>query len=128
MNYFGTHHSLGMMGKAFDIWLILEFSGATTDMPIVEWIENVQLACELCAMVRVEPVLLLHLQGGALAMYQQLSKEKRVGPKEIKRALITAYATCVFNTFDQFTVQQLWQNETVDKFMPDLHHLARLVG
>ena len=42
-----------MDGKAFDVQLIPEFSGAMTDMPIVEWIENVGLVCELCAMDKV---------------------------------------------------------------------------
>ena len=74
------------------------------DMPIVEWIENVELVCKFCAMDRVEHVLLLCLQGGALVMYQQLSKEKRADPEEIKKALMTTYVTDTFNTFNQFTV------------------------
>ena len=35
-----------------DIWLILKFSGAATDIPIVEWIKNMEL--------RDEHILLLH--------------------------------------------------------------------
>ena len=50
------------------------------------------------------------------------------GPEEIKRAFMTAYAMDAFNTFDKFTEQRLWQNETVDKFLLDLHRLTRLVG
>ena len=53
-----------MEGKMFDIWLILEFSGAATDMPIVEWIENVELVCELCPMKNVERVLPLACKSG----------------------------------------------------------------
>ena len=45
----------------FDVWLILEFSGAVTDMPIVEWVENVELVCELCTMKNVGRVLPLRL-------------------------------------------------------------------
>ena len=52
---------LAMEGKMFDIRLILEFSGAATDMPIVEWVKNVELVCELCAMKNVERVLPLRL-------------------------------------------------------------------
>ena len=48
-----------MMGKAFNIRLIPVFSGAVTDMPIVEWLKHVEMVCELCAMDRVEHVLLL---------------------------------------------------------------------
>ena len=64
-----------MMGRAFDIQLIPEFSGAVTHMPIVEWLEHVEMVCELCAIYRVKHVLPLQLQGGALAIYRQLSQE-----------------------------------------------------
>ena len=47
-----------MADREFDIQLILEFSGAATDLPIVEWIENVKLVCELC---EVKRLLLLQL-------------------------------------------------------------------
>ena len=56
-----------MEGKMFDVRLIPEFSGAATNMLIVEWVENVELVCELCAMKNVKRVLLLRLRGGALA-------------------------------------------------------------
>ena len=48
------YYFLTMEGKIFDVRLIPEFSGATTDMPIVEWVENVELVCQLCAMKNVE--------------------------------------------------------------------------
>ena len=91
-----------MEGKIFDVRLILEFSGAVTDMPIAEWVENVELMCELCAMKNVECVLPLRLRGGALAIYRQLSAEQKVDAEQIKQALITAYAADVFNAYDQF--------------------------
>ena len=54
----------------FDIWLIPEFSGSAIDMLIVEWVENVELVCELCAMKNVERVLLLRLRGRASVIYR----------------------------------------------------------
>ena len=39
----------------FDVRLIPEFSGAVTDVPIVEWVKNVELVCELCTMNNVKP-------------------------------------------------------------------------
>ena len=92
-----------MMGKAFDIRLIPEFSGAVTNMCVVEWPEHVEMVCELCAMDRVEHVLSLQLRGGALVVDQQLSQGQRTNPEEIKRALVTAYAMDAFNAFDEFT-------------------------
>ena len=112
-----------MTGKAFDIRLIPEFSGTATDMPIVEWIENMELVYELQAMDRVGPVLPLPLRDGVLPVYLQLSKKQRVDPEEIKRALMTAYTMDAFNEFDQFTAWQLQQNKTMEKFLVDLYWL-----
>lgn len=117
-----------MEGKVFDVRLIPEFSGAPTDMPIVEWIENVELVCELCAMDKIERILPLRLRGGALAVYRQLSGEQRADAEQIKRALMTAYATDRFNAFDQFMGRRLRPGETVDEFLAEMHRLARLVG
>ena len=78
------YYFLAMEGKIFNVRLILEFSGAATDMPIVEWVENVELVCELCAMKNVERVLPLRLRGGALAIYRQLSAEQNADTEQIK--------------------------------------------
>lgn len=63
-----------MMDKMFDIRLISEFYGEKNGQPFVEWIE---LVCEQCKVTNIEWILLLHLRGGALVAYQQLSKEKK---------------------------------------------------
>ena len=89
----------------FDVRLIPEFSGAATDMPIVEWVENVELVCELCTMKNVEHVLPLRLRGGALAIYRQLNAEQKADAEQIKQALITTYATDAFNAYDQFVTR-----------------------
>ena len=89
-----------MEGKMFDIRLIPEFCGAATDMPIVEFVENVELVCELCTMKNIERVLPLRLRRGALAIYRQLSAEQKADTEQIKQALITAYATDAFNAYD----------------------------
>ena len=86
----------------FDIRLIPEVSGAATDMPIVDWVENVEFVSELCAIKNIEHVLPLRLRGGALAIYRQLSVEQKADEEQIKQAPITAYATDAFNAYDQF--------------------------
>ena len=110
------YYFLAMEGKIFDVRLIPEFSGAATDMPIVEWVENVELVCELFAMKNVECVLPLRLQGGAFAVYRQLSAEQKADAEQIKQALITAYAADAFNAYDQFVTRNLRPGETVDEF------------
>ena len=64
----------------FDVRLIPEFSGVATDVPIVEWVKNVKLVYEFCAMKNVERVLPLRLRWGALAIYRQLSAGQKAGP------------------------------------------------
>ena len=122
------YYLLAMEGKMFDVRLILEFSGATTDTPIVEWVEDVELVCELCAMKNVERILPLRLEGGALAIYRLLSAEQKADAEQIKQAHITANATDAFNAYDQFVTRQLRPGETVDEFFTELRRLARLVG
>ena len=112
----------------FDIRLIPEFSGAATDMPIVEWVENVELVCKLCAMKNVQRILPLRLRGGDLTIYRQLSTEQKADAEQIKQDLITVYATDAFNAYDQFVTQQLLPGETVDEFFAELRRLARLDG
>ena len=73
-----------MEDKMYDIRLIPEFSGATTDMPIVERIKNMELVYELCTMKNVEHILPLRFQGGALAIYRQLSVEQKADAEQIK--------------------------------------------
>ena len=64
------YNLLAMEGKMFDVQLIPEFNGAVTDMPIVKWVENMELVCEFCAIKNVECVLPLRLRRGALAIYR----------------------------------------------------------
>ena len=129
MQAISVHIILLMMnGKAVNVCLIPEFSGTTVDMPIVEWTENVELVTELCTMNKIEHILPLRLQGGALAVYRQLSKEQKGDAEQIEQALITAYETDAFNAYDQFVTRQLRLYETVDEFLAELHRLAQLVG
>ena len=59
-----------MASRQFDVWLIPEFSGAATEKPILEWLEDLELTSELCEISKIERVLPLRLKGAA---------EKRTG-------------------------------------------------
>ena len=115
-----------MASRQFDVRLIPEFSGAATDMPILEWLEDLELTCELCEISKIERVLPLRLKGAAWETYRQLSKEQRDDVEEIKRALIKAYGTDSFVAFEQFTTRHLRPEETADEFLTDLQRLAQV--
>ena len=117
-----------MASRQFDDRLIPEFSGAATDTPILEWLEDLELTCELCEISKIERVLPLRIKGAARETYRQLSKEQRDDVEEIKRALIKAYGTNSFVAFEHFTTRRLPPEETADEFLTDLQRLARLVG
>ena len=108
--------------------IIPEFSGEATDTPILGWLEDLELNCELCEIYKIERVLPLRLKGAARETYRQLSKEQRDDVEEIKRALIKAYRTDSFVAFEQFTTRRLRPEETANEFLTDLQRLARLVG
>lgn len=46
-----------MADRGFDKRLIPEFNVATTNMPIIEWIENIELLCELCEIKKIVRIL-----------------------------------------------------------------------
>ena len=111
--------------RQFDF--VPEFSSMITDIPIMEWLEDLELTCELCEITKVKRVLPLCLKGVARETYQQQSKEQGNNIEEIKRALVKAYGTDSFKAFDQFTTCCLCPEETVDE-LTDLQQLERLVG
>ena len=61
---------LTMASRQFDIQLISEFSATATDMPIMEWLEDLELTCELCEITK-----------GSATM------TKRCGPRNISAAI-----------------------------------------
>ena len=116
-----------MAGKAFDIWLILEFHGISSDHTVSEWLEQVEMVCEMCGVDNVERVLPLRLRGGALSVYRRLTCDQREGLQQVKQALLVAFAPDPFVAFDTFVLRCLHPRETVDKYLGDLQDLARLI-
>ena len=53
-----------MAGKAFDIWLIPELHGVSSDQIVSDWLEQVELVCEICGVDNVERVLPLGWEAG----------------------------------------------------------------
>ena len=58
---------------------------------MVEWVEKTELVCRLSRVKNIESVVLMRLWGGAYAVYQQLSEEKRADFACIKDFLYTAF-------------------------------------
>ena len=67
-----------------------------------EWLEQVELVCEMCGVVNIEHVLLLRLRGGALSIYRRLTYDQSEDLQQVKQALLVAFAPDTFVAFDTF--------------------------
>ena len=116
-----------MAGKAFDIWLIAEFHGVSSNHTVSEWLEQVELVCEICGFDNVEHVLPLRLRGRALSVYRQLTHDQKEDLQPVKQALLVSFALDPFVAFDTFVLRRLHHGETVDEYLGDLQDLACLI-
>ena len=87
-----TYNQMQMAGKAFDIRLIPEFHGVSSDYTVSEWLEQVELVCEMCGVDNVERILPLRLRSGALSVYRRLTRDQRDDLQQVKQALLLAFA------------------------------------
>ena len=113
--------------RAFDIRLIPEFHGSSADHTVSEWLEQVELVCDLCQVENVECIIPLRLRGGALAVYRRLTRVQRSNLERVKEALTTAFAPDQFVAYEKFVARRLQPKETVDEYLGGLQDLARLV-
>ena len=65
------------MSLIFDPKLISLFNGKDSDLSTQEWIEKVELICQLNGIKCIECVVPTCHSGGAYTVYQQLGKDKR---------------------------------------------------
>ena len=96
-----------MAGKAFDIRLTVS-----------EWLELVELVCEMCGVDNVERVLPVRLRGRALSVNRRLTCDQQV-----KEALLEAFGPDLFVAFDTFVLHHLCPGE----YLGDLQDLACLI-
>ena len=113
---------------AFDPKLIPLFDGTDAGQSVVEWVEKAELVCRLSGVKHIECVVLMRLSGGAYAVYQQLSEEKRADFACIKDVLYTAFALSPVTAYKQFAARRLRPGETVDVYLAELRQLATQFG
>ena len=113
---------------AFDPKLIPLFNGTDAGQSVVEWVEKAELVCWLSGVKNIECMVPMRLSGGAYAVYQQLSEEKRTDFACIKDILYTEFALSPVTAYKQFAARRLRPGETVDIFLVELHKLATQFG
>lgn len=122
-SYFGQ--TSGKMSK-FDMKLIPEFDGGS--QRVEEWLEKAELTCRLQGVSELHTVLPLRLTGGAFSVYQQLGEKEKDDYKEIKAALLRAFAVDRFQAYDEYISRRLRAGESVEVYLADLRRLASLFG
>ena len=73
-----------VLDRMFDYQLIPEFGGAATNEPVIQWIQQVRMNCNLCKKMDVELILPSCPQDGTPTLYQQLNKEEKGSLQLIK--------------------------------------------
>lgn len=109
-----------------DLRLIPEFDG--TSQGVTEWLDKVELVCQLRGLSELHNIVPLRLTGGAFAVYQQLSTADKLVYTKIKGALVSAFASDRFCAYEQFITRRLGDGESVDVYLADLRRLAVLFG
>ena len=95
---------------------------------MVEWLDKVDLVCELRKITDVATVIPLRLTGSAFAVYQQMPKDKKSKLSEIKQELVAAFASNIFVAYEQFIGRKLKLGESPDVFLANLRSLAERFG
>ena len=114
------------MDSAANLRLIPEFDGASQS--VCEWLEKVELVCELRGIKELQVIVPLRLTGGAFAVYQQLEESDKKSYESIKKALTSAFAADRYEAYEQFERRKLRHGEAVDVFVSELRRLAGLFG
>uniref|UniRef100_A0A5S6QMN4 CCHC-type domain-containing protein n=1 Tax=Trichuris muris TaxID=70415 RepID=A0A5S6QMN4_TRIMR len=113
-------------GRLCDLKLIPLFDGYSE--PVAEWLDKVQIMCDLFGVADIAKVLPLRLAGEAFAVYQQQTPEMRRDAEKVKQALLKAFAMDKFVAYKRFVSRRLEPGEAHDVFVADLRRLASLAG
>ena len=120
--------AISAMSLNFDPKLTPLFDGKDSDLSVQEWIEKAGLICQFSGVKCIECVVPMYLSGGAYAVYQQLSEDKRRDFVCTKSALYTAIALDSVSAWKDFMACKLRLEETVDVYLAELRRLSVLFG
>jgi len=110
-----------------DLRLIPEFCGKPSES-VTDWIDRLELVCDLKGVKNVETVIPLRLGEGALAVYQQLTAAEKTDPAKVKKALRKAFGKDPYLAYDEFVSRRLRPDEPVDVYLAELKKLSSFFG
>ena len=119
--------SSSALDSVAELRLIPEFGGKPSES-VSEWLEKVDLVCNLRGLCKPETVIPLRLTDGAFAVYQQLSATDKSDLSKIKSALLTSFGVDAFTAYEQFVSRKIMPNESVDVYLSQLKLLSSHFG
>ncbi|XP_012554735.1 uncharacterized protein LOC105843650 [Hydra vulgaris] len=93
---------------------------------VVVWLKKVKLVGELQKMGDLSLIITLILEGGAFALYEQLSKNEKASAVDIEKALLDAFAVDLFEAYELLRDRRWNEAESVDIYMASLRQLMQL--
>ena len=108
--------------------VIKPFSGED-DSDIMAWLAKVKLVASLSKIKEADLVNLIpmYLEGGALAVYLEMSEEEKLDTEKLRRGLLRAFSDSPFTAFSKLKSLR-WAGEPVDIFVTEVRKLARECG
>ena len=99
------------------------------DGDITAWLNKVELVTKITkkkadVAASLASIIPLYLEGGALAVYLELTEEEQSDAEKIKAALTKVYSDSVFTAFSKLKASE-WRGEAVDIYATNLRRLAR---
>ena len=94
---------------------------------VLAWLEKVQLVAELSGVTELAKFIPLFLEGSALSVYLELTKDEKLVPGTIIARLKEVYSDSVFVAFRK-VMSMRWMGEPIDAFVTEIRRLAGLAG
>ena len=113
-----------MAGKIEASKAIRSFDG---DGDVAAWLAKIELVASLTDVSNVAKLVPLYLEGGALALYLELSAEERDDFKLLSKELLKAYSDSEIVSFSKLRTLK-WNGEPVELYANSIRKLARGAG
>ena len=104
--------------------MIKSFNG---DGDVIAWLKKIELVGRLTGVKDEALFIPLYLEGGALAVYLEMTDADQTSANAIKENLKRAFSDSIFVSYSKL-MKYKWTGESVDVFANELRRLAGLAG
>ena len=91
------------------------------------WITRVELVSKMTQNTNLATLIPLHLDGGALAVYMEMTEEEKADGDKLKDKLLEVFGDGAFKSYGKLVTHK-YDGSSVDVYMNQLKTFARIVG